>query len=172
MTALTDLSVDKGAEFSTSRTHRYSLWRRLWPGSPLVVIGLNPSTADECADDQTIRRGWSYAAQLGARGLIMVNLYGLRSRDPKALWTADHPIDAADEILRNDRSIEAAAVGARLVLAAWGDFPRARDRAIAVAARLAHQGVTLHVLGLTKTGAPLHLSRVRNGLVPRPWTPT
>jgi hypothetical protein len=44
-----------GAVFSDCRKFRYALWR-MWDGDkPLVmIIGLNPSTADEKVNDPTI----------------------------------------------------------------------------------------------------------------------
>ena len=169
---------EAGAELSVDRRYRYSLWRRCFPGSPLVVIGLNPSTADETEDDQTIRRCKSYAGQLGAKGgLIVVNLYAYRERDPDGVWflerwTERAAVEHPDEVGRNDRAILAAAVGAHLVIAAWGDFSWARQRARDVAALLERHGVKLHALGVTATGAPRHPSRAPNGLVPQPWEPS
>lgn len=60
------LEVNKGATFSPCRTYRYDLWRK-WSDTnpPLVVIGLNPSTADERRDDPTIRRCISFARKWG-----------------------------------------------------------------------------------------------------------
>ena len=49
--------VDYGAELSECRTYRYVLWR-IWDNSKpkIMFIGLNPSTADENTDDNTITR--------------------------------------------------------------------------------------------------------------------
>ena len=45
--------------FSPDRRYRYALWRH-WGATEvpryLMVVGLNPSTADETKDDPTIRR--------------------------------------------------------------------------------------------------------------------
>ena len=50
-----------GATFSADRRYRYRLWRHWSCGPVLLVIGLNPSTADETRNDATIRRCIGYA---------------------------------------------------------------------------------------------------------------
>jgi hypothetical protein len=56
--------VRKEAEFSACRKNRYALWRVWNEADPLVMfIGLNPSVADETADDPTIRRCIQFAGQ-------------------------------------------------------------------------------------------------------------
>ena len=45
-----------GAVFSDCRKFRYALWRMWDEDKPLVmIIGLNPSTADEKVNDPTIK---------------------------------------------------------------------------------------------------------------------
>ncbi|QUY40546.1 DUF1643 domain-containing protein [Acaryochloris marina] len=45
-----------GAAFSPCRTWRYQLWRR-WNDAPLLILmGLNPSKADESHNDPTGRK--------------------------------------------------------------------------------------------------------------------
>ena len=65
-----------GANFSRCRRYRYTLWRRWDPERPLVmIIGLNPSTADACQDDPTIRRCIGFARVWGYGGLVVTNLF-------------------------------------------------------------------------------------------------
>jgi len=54
--------IYKNATFSNCRAYRYSL-SRIWDKEKKFVlfIGLNPSTANEEADDPTIRRCTNYA---------------------------------------------------------------------------------------------------------------
>jgi hypothetical protein len=63
--------MNRSATFSACRRYRYALWRR-WDDSkaPLVVIGLNPSTADEDTNDPTIERCQRRAQQMGLGGLV------------------------------------------------------------------------------------------------------
>ena len=70
--------------------------RDLAPAYPLrgtcLFIMLNPSTADETANDPTIRRCIGFASLWGFRHLVIGNLFALRSTDPQALYTAPDPI--------------------------------------------------------------------------------
>lgn len=53
------------AEFSINGVHRYWLTRGLGGVRPLVVCGLNPSTADAEVDDNTIRKEMKFARSWG-----------------------------------------------------------------------------------------------------------
>lgn len=61
---------------------RYALGNRCQ--HPLLIIGLNPSTANQYARDQTLTRVEGFA-QRRAPGIIMCNLYPLRCTDPNRL---------------------------------------------------------------------------------------
>jgi hypothetical protein len=78
--------VKSGAELSACRTYRYRLWRQ-WDAdlAPVVWVMLNPSTADESADDPTIRKCIGFAQRWGYGGIEVVNLYAYRSPDPRQL---------------------------------------------------------------------------------------
>jgi hypothetical protein len=137
---------------STARTYRYLL-TRIWEPAvkPVVFLMLNPSTADALEDDNTIRRCTSFARREGAGGLIVVNLFGLRSTDPRALL--DHP----DPVGRyNDAFIRQATDQADTVICAWGAAPIAGERGREVAVRLAGRRIALHCLGMTSLGQPRH----------------
>lgn len=47
--------------------------------NPLVVLGVNPSTADDVSTDRTIARVRGFAERLGFDSFIMLNVYPLRS---------------------------------------------------------------------------------------------
>ena len=56
----------------------------------LVVIGLNPSTADPVKSDATMRRVMGYAERNGFDSFIMLNLYPQRTTNPNELdWEFD-----------------------------------------------------------------------------------
>ena len=75
-----------GAVFSDCRKYRYTLWR-IWDGNkPLVmIIGLNPSTADETSNDPTITRCKNFARSWGYGGVLVANLFGCRATSPNEL---------------------------------------------------------------------------------------
>jgi hypothetical protein len=85
--------------FSPCRTWRYTL-ERVWAppegyrGAREVAafIGLNPSTADEVKNDPTVTRCINYARRWGFHGMFMLNIFALRSTDPRALYRHPDPI--------------------------------------------------------------------------------
>ncbi len=52
---------------------------------PLVVVGLNPSTADDKKSDPTMSKVLGFAERGGFDGAIMLNLYPLRATEKEAL---------------------------------------------------------------------------------------
>lgn len=154
-----------GAVFSPCRTYRYSLWRR-WDadGPTLNVIGLNPSTADEYADDPTIRRCIGFARAWGFGTLVMTNLFAYRSTDPRVLLTVADPVGPD-----NDQALRVQAYEAGMVVAAWGAHPLAVARSEAV--RPLIQPYSVMCLGATKDGAPRHPLYLPKTMLPSPfWT--
>ena len=141
------------AELSTDQTYRYQLGR-FWSGLGAVAtfIMLNPSTADAHVDDPTIRRCIGFAKSWGCGGLRVVNLYALRSTDPRNLWTHPDPVGPDNDICLGATAMQTSGSGAPLV-AAWGAHAKA-DRVKQVLEIL--QGQRLQCLGVTKSGAPRH----------------
>lgn len=147
-----------GALLSPDRVYRYSLWREWDPSLPQVVmVGLNPSTADETKDDPTIRRCVGFAKREGCGKLVMLNLFAFRAADPARLSDALAP----DGIVGpwNDRTFDEHASDSRtkLVVAAWGAHRLAQLRARSA---LVHFNV-VYCLGRTKDGSPRHPLYVR-----------
>lgn len=138
-----------GAWISECGRYRYALWR-FWDmgAEALPILMLNPSTADASKDDPTIRRCVGFAKREGYGGIVVVNLFGWRATDPKALPTE------ADAIGPDNEAIVAAITQRRPVLCAWGAFADARARFVRNA--LESRGSTLLCLGKTKDGAPRH----------------
>lgn len=134
------------------RAYRYLL-TRIWDPTvaPVVFVMLNPSTADALEDDPTIRRCIGFARRHCAGGIVVVNLFALRSTDPRVL--RDHP----DPVGRlNDVFIRQATSGASLVVGAWGAAGLEHGRGASVAKALTGRGVALRCLGTTSTGQPRH----------------
>jgi hypothetical protein len=94
--------MKKDAILSQDRKYRYVL-SRIWDESKpmVVIIGLNPSTADEKDDDNTITKCINFAKQWGYGGLYMLNLFAFRATSPSDMFNADSPI--GDE---NDKYIK------------------------------------------------------------------
>lgn len=115
--------------FSPCRAYRYTLWREWDAESDLIcmpsdgdrwlqylmVIGLNPSTADETKDDPTIRRCVGFAKEWGFGALCMTNLFAFRSTQPRNLLTVNDPVG-----LNNNEQLWRVARDAGMIIAAWG----------------------------------------------------
>lgn len=140
------------AILSDDGLYRYWLERRWGDGAAVTFVMLNPSTADATQDDPTIRRCIGYAKAWGYNSLVVVNLYALRSTDPKGLWTADDPVGPD-----NNNWIQLAACGAYIsnapLVAAWG--ANAKPNRVADVRSLSRMD-RLSALGLTKAGQPKH----------------
>ena len=159
--------MNAGAILSADRIYRYSLWRRMQINnlSVMTVIGFNPSTADERKDDPTIRRCKSFALREGCGRLEMVNLYALRSTDPKDVVRAGARAIGPD----NDDAIYDAMIKAHVVVAAWGALPADPKRVEAVTKMAKTVGCGLMCFGRTASGAPRHPLYIRNDTPLERW---
>ena len=154
-----------GAILSVDRAYRYALWRRWGEGPWVTWIMLNPSTADEDVDDPTIRRCTGFTKAWGYGGFTVVNLYALRSTDPKALLDHPDPIGSG-----NGYHLSVAIRQGALNIAAWGAGAGGLPYVDII--RLAKaEDRQLHCLGTTKAGFPRHPLYVRGDTAPTPWPP-
>lgn len=159
------------AVISACGQYRYRLTRRLTEPPVLfphrfVLCMLNPSTADAELDDPTIRRCKGFALRERRDELVVVNLYALRSTDPRGLWQHADPVGP-----ENDAAIIAAARSTRAgVVCAWGAHARL-DRVVEVVKLLRRIGVPLLCLGTTKDGHPRHPLMLPNDVPLQPYAP-
>lgn len=152
------------AEFSPCRRYRYALWRTWETALPRVMfIGLNPSTADECLDDPTLRRCMRFARDWGYGGVCTANAFALRATDPKEMLAAKDPVGPD-----NDRWLIRLAGESALVVAAWGNHGAHLGRSSALRAMLPD----LHCLAVNRSGEPAHplYQPARRRPVPLPST--
>ncbi|HET8777958.1 MAG TPA: DUF1643 domain-containing protein [Candidatus Limnocylindria bacterium] len=153
------------ALFSPDRVYRLVL-TRWWDErkAPLVVCGLNPSTADAEEDDPTIGREVDFAFRWGYGGFVKVNAFAFRATDPKRMMRAFDPIGRG-----NDEAIRAAAAD-RDVLCAWGVDGGYMGRDAAVFEILLGCARSIFCLGLTKGGHPKHPLYLKKTLVPQAYS--
>ena len=156
----------RGASFSADRRYRFLLWRFWGEGRKLLVIGLNPSTANEITDDPTVRRCIAFAKDWGFDGLFFGNLFGLVSADPAALREEPDSVGLGNDlvlrIVRQRPEVEMA-VAAWGNLALWscqGLFHDRWERVTEMLAPLWCFGITMkeqpkHPLYLKKTTSPI-----------------
>ena len=154
------MNVKRETILSPCRQYRYCLWRE-WDKmnqSYAMFVGLNPSTADEVEDDQTIRRCVEYAKQWGYGALCMVNLFAYRETQPAVMKAHAAPIGA-----ENDRWLLELAKDAGVIVAAWGvnGTHLKRDKAV----RELLEG-KLSCLKTTEDGHPSHPLYLKKSLKP------
>jgi hypothetical protein len=142
------------ALLSACGRYRYRLERR-WQDDAdaqlCAFIMLNPSTADAARDDPTIRRCIDFARSWGYGGLIVGNLFALRSTDPRQLRSAADPTGPSNAI-HLDRIIRDAA----LVLCAWGTYGAHATHCGIVIETISFCGKVAQCLGTTASGQPRH----------------
>lgn len=144
------------AAFSPCRAYRYALTRVWDPERPLAVfVMLNPSTADAFTVDPTIRRCLGFARSWAAGGLLVLNLFALRSTDPTALYAHPDPVGPDNDLVIAEWFSTAAALDGP-VICAWGVHGALAGRAQRVGQLLRAQGVRALCLGTTKGGHPRH----------------
>lgn len=152
------------ARFDPTRRYRYTLLRVWDPLLPrLCCCMLNPSTADIDQDDPTVARCGRFARDWGFGSLEVVNIFALRSTDPRKLYDASDPIGPA-----NDAAILAAARRADLFLAAWGNHGALRSRGPQVLSRLSQRDIAPRCLAVTKQGHPKHPLYTPSNSLPLP----
>lgn len=154
------VEIEKSARLSECGYYRYTLSRHWGPGEALMFVMLNPSIADSSIDDPTIRRCMGFARRDGYDGIVVQNLFALRSTDPSVLFAFSHdPVGPENDAYLSMTLAERVRRGLPVV-AAWGagftgrDAPRFARRVSAVQ-RLV-PGVDWRCLGRTKAGAPRH----------------
>lgn len=139
--------------------YRYTL-TRIWDRAlPMITfVLLNPSTADSGQLDPTLRRCVRFAKREEYGGMVILNLYAFRTKDPKVMMAATDPVGPD-----NDRML-ADVTGT--VVAGWGTNadPARVARALTLLPRL-------HALGVTKDGHPQHPLYVSANAPLIEWTP-
>jgi len=114
----------KGARFSDCGKYRYYLYRIWDEEEPTVmVIGLNPSTANADNDDPTNEALIRMLPEYGYGGFYMLNLFGFISSDPNKLRECPNPVGEQDYFLRITRRFVSD------VIFGWGSFKQADYRA-------------------------------------------
>lgn len=164
--SLTSPNELKTARLSECGTYRYEL-RREWSSAPLACfVMLNPSTADANVDDRTIRRCVGFARSWGNGGIVVVNLFALRSKHPSELARHADPVGP-----KNDDFIRSAlALRWVTVVCAWGADPLVASRSPRVLSLIREAGHKPQCLRLTEaTRAPEHPLYLPASLRPIPF---
>lgn len=138
-----------GADFSTDGKYRYSLWRIWDETKPLVMcIGLNPSTANENKNDQTISYLIKMFQILGYGGFYMMNCWAYIASKPENLKHNE----LNDEL--NNNIITVMAIKCKDVVFAWGGFKIIREKGRDK--ELEEMFPNAKCFGKNKDGSPFH----------------
>ena len=158
--------VRKAATLSPCGVYRFEL-SRTWDDSlrPALFVMLNPSTADAERDDPTIRRCVRFARDWGFGGVVVVNLFALRAKDPRELYKHADPVGPD-----NDLAILAASDRCGVRVCAWGAHGSLHDRGrhIKSLLRVTDPRPVCH-LGLTADGHPKHPLYLKATTTPVPF---
>jgi hypothetical protein len=148
-----DLSQN-GAVFDETQKYRYLLWRVWGTGKKFVTfIMLNPSTASETVDDNTIKSCIRMAKSWGFDGLIVVNLFAFRTKSPKILkQQATPPIGP----LNTMHILEAAELSQGNLVCAWGNDGDLWGQSFLVTQMLRQKGYRLKCIKTTLKQQPIH----------------
>ncbi len=113
---------------------------------------LNPSTADQSVDDQTIRKCMGFARRLGYGSIDIVNLFAFRTRWPSELKDAGFPVGS-----ENDNHIRAvAAESGGKIVCAWGSNAKGLKRVDDVFDLLKANSAQPFALRINAGGVPAH----------------
>jgi hypothetical protein len=160
------------ASFSPCRRYRHVLMRwagtEFFPDRFVLFVGMNPSTADEDANDPTVSREWRFAVSWGYAGLVKVNVGDYRATSPADL-------SRPGVVPRSPANLEAIvhhAVRADRIVLAFGKVPRVLEGAAEeTVMELQLRALDLWCLGTNKDGSPKHplYLRADTPLEPFPW---
>lgn len=148
--------MKKSAHLSLDGEYRFWLAREWSEGGKRVCwIMLNPSTADAEVDDQTIRKIIKFSRREGFDALDVVNLFALRTPDPKMIKSHFKPVGGS---AANDSWIMDTAVKADLVVCAWGAHGTylRRDMQVLTMLRRHLPDRRIVCLGTNQAGSPKH----------------
>lgn len=153
------LFLERDAVISDCGKYRYLL-RRTWDHDKprALIVMLNPSTADAEVDDATIRSCIRLCKGAGYGSFEVVNIYGLRATDPKALTESDDPQGPM-----NERIVHAAICRCDVVICAWGAHPMAQSVAGFLLGKIRSHRPAAYCFGKTKAGAPRHPLYIKSG---------
>lgn len=117
--------IDSSAQLSDCGLFRMLLARVMNPELPLLMwVCLNPSTADDREDDNSVRKMKAMTNLLGFGGFLLANLFAYRTKNPKVLKAAGYPRHEAE-----DEALRVALLSVRGVVCGWGGNAAGHPRA-------------------------------------------
>jgi len=159
---MSDFTISS-ALFSDCGCYRYRLERQWDPRKKAVgFLMLNPSTADAHSVDPTLRRCIAFAKSWGFGGLVIGNLFALRSPKPRLIYECADPVGP-----ENDRYLRKMSESCERIVCGWGRHGAYLDRASGVCRILATS--KLYALEVTAGGYPSHPLYISAAAEPKPF---
>lgn len=144
------------AIFSPCGRYRYRLDRVFNQlGRTFGFCGVNPSTAGDERNDQTIRKDIGFTTRWGGTHLIKFNVFGYVATDVRELKRVDDPYGPDQE-----RHLTEILAACDVLVPCWGNRNKLpahlRPALRRMTERLRDSGKPVMVLGYTASGDPLH----------------
>lgn len=171
-----DRDLESTAVFDKEEEYRYYLSRQWSTAIPLVVLMLNPSTADAFKDDPTTRTIETLAKNWNKGGYIIVNTAALRATEPSDMLKHDDPYGEYNERVIH-KALSQVVNRWRTkpdVLLAYGNnaekLPDSKETLIRVT-NICHKYGKLKCLKMTKKGHPQHPLYISRDVLPERYLP-
>lgn len=141
------------AFISNDGLYRYALIRQWAPSKHVIAwLMLNPSVADAIIDDATTRVCIAISKNQGFGGVMSINLYSYRTKDPKRLGAAGDPVGPD-----NDAFITWVANRVDKIVVAWGNRGHEKPGRVQQVLELLHvHWAEMSMVELTGAGEPVH----------------
>ncbi|WP_444897373.1 DUF1643 domain-containing protein [Microbulbifer sp. SSSA005] len=146
-----------GATLSECRKYRYILSRKVddFGGKVFAYFGVNPSTADETIDDQTVKKWISFTAKNSGSRFVVGNVFAYRATEVNELASAEDPVGPD-----NDEYISKIINQADVLVPCWGSRDKLpkhlREHLDRVMSLLLASGKPVLCFGFTASGDPKH----------------
>jgi hypothetical protein len=130
---------------------------------PLVVLGVNPSTATDVCHDKTVAKVVGFSTRHGFDGWLMLNIYPQRATNPSDLGHERHEEWHSQNIIEIRKLVSS--LRRPTIWAAWGDVIEKRRFLLdclcdIVASMEQYRPKWCHMGTLTQKGHPRHPSRL------------
>jgi len=145
------------AVLSVCRTYRYKLARNadIFGSKVFAYFCVNPSTADEMIDDQTVKKWLGFTKINDGKEFIVGNLFAYRATDVTELANVDDPVG-----LDNDKYLAEIIKEADVLVPCWGSREKLPNslhyRMEEVMDLLTNSRKTVMTFGLTASSDPKH----------------
>lgn len=137
----------------------------------LVVVFLNPSTADEEINDPTVTRTIERARRMGCGGLVVLNAFAWRETDRLKMLKVADPVGPMNDFNIRDQLVQAKAQGWPVIVG-WGNEGCHRDRHLEIHKIFDDVGLQAMCLRVNKlTGQPGHPLYIGYDQPLIPWRP-